>query len=280
MYIEEIKDWDHFAHIAERLTRLGPEGPNIFRGQANHEWPLRSSLTRILVKQNINLESGLEIEKKSVQAFQEKAHLFEPSIKDIRKNDILSWWEWMQHYGAPTRLLDWTISPYVALYFAVENLEQVNTDAALFQFDAGHLSFVMDIRHKEDGGAAQYPLQNIGLSLNGKEYEKSIAVIGNPLPSNRMAAQKSSFTVCTELLEDHDKVADSVVFDPVHGGEGKSIGTKYIVNRKLKHQFLANLEMMNITASTLFPGIDGLGKSVRELIGVLLWRGNQKDSTK
>ncbi|MBK7454966.1 MAG: FRG domain-containing protein [Anaerolineales bacterium] len=276
MDIEEINDWDHFAHIAERLSRLGPDGPNIFRGQANHEWLLRPSITRILLEHNVDLERCLEIERKSVKAFQEKAHLFEPSVKDLRKDDILSWWEWMQHYGAPTRLLDWTVSPYVALYFAVENLEQTDADAALFRLDAGHLSFVMDIRHKEEGGAAQYSLKNIGLSLLGNKYEKSIAVIGNPLPSNRMVAQRSSFTVCTELLEDHDKVADSVVFDHAHGGEGKSIVTKYIVKRNLKHQFLANLEMMNINASTLFPGIDGLGKSIKELIGVLIWRGNKK----
>lgn len=274
MIVEEIKDWNHFTNIAERLSRLGPEGPNIFRGQANHEWPLRPSLTRILLEQKVTLERGIEIERKALKAFQEKAHLFEPSLKDIKRENILSWWEWMQHYSAPTRLLDWTVSPYVALYFAVENLEQTNADAALFRFDAGHLSFVMDIRHEENGGAAQHPLKNIGLSLNGKKYEKSIDVIGNPMPSNRMAAQRSSFTVCTELLEDHDKVADSVIFDHVYGGQGQSILTKFIIGRHLKHQFLANLEMMNITASTLYPGIDGLGKSIKELIGISLWRGN------
>jgi hypothetical protein len=114
------------------------------------------------------------------------------------------------------------------------------------------------------------------LSLVGQKYEKSIDVIGNPRPTGRMTAQRSNFTICTELLEDHDKVADSIVFDGVHGGEDKSILTKYIVKSSLKHQFLANLEMMNITASTLFPGIDGLGKSIKELIGVLIWRGNKK----
>ena len=60
MIVEEIKDWNHFTNIAERLSRLGPESSNIFRGQANHEWPLRPSLTRILLEQKVTLERGIE----------------------------------------------------------------------------------------------------------------------------------------------------------------------------------------------------------------------------
>lgn len=47
-------------------------------------------------------------------------------------------WEWLalaQHYGLPTRLLDWTFNPLVALYFAVE--ANCETDAVLFALNAG-----------------------------------------------------------------------------------------------------------------------------------------------
>ncbi len=49
-------------------------------------------------------------------------------------------WEWyflMQHYGAPTRLLDWTGNPLVALYFAIvdQEVHGKNRDAAVWVFD-------------------------------------------------------------------------------------------------------------------------------------------------
>ncbi|MEN8242792.1 MAG: FRG domain-containing protein [Chloroflexota bacterium] len=267
----EIKDWGNFSTIAEKLSSMGPEGPNVFRGQEDAEWPLRPSLTRLLLEQNVDLTRGLEIEKKALREFQKRAHIDTGFCRDLRKDDTLSWWEIMQHYGAPTRLLDWTKSPYIALYYAVENIGNTKIDAALFQFNVGHLNFVTEIRNK-DGGPEKYPLQQIGKSIVGEEYEPYLEVIGSPRPTDRMVAQQSSFSVCTELLEDHEKFADNIVFNGVHGGEGQSIFTKFIIKGNLKPRFLANLEMMNITANALFPGIDGLGRSISEMARISAWR--------
>ena len=110
--------------------------------------------------------------------------------------------------------------------------------------------------------------QQLTKSLNNEEYQKTIIVVGSPKPTGRMVAQQSEFTVCTELLSDHDAFADDVVFSGVHGGEGHSIVKKYVIPSSLKPRFLANLEIMNITANALFPGIDGLGRSINELVNI------------
>jgi hypothetical protein len=277
MEIIEIKDWSHFSTIAEKQSSMGPEGPNVFRGQENAEWPLRPSLTRLLLEQGVDLNRGLELEKKALRKFQERAHLAAAFCRDLKRDDILSWWEIMQHYRAPTRLLDWTKSPYIALYYAVENIGNTEIDGAFFIFDVGHLNFVTRIRGKA-GGPERFPLRQIEKSLVGEEYEPYLDVIGSPRPTNRMVTQQSSFSICTELLEDHDKFADKIVFDGVHGGEGHSIFAKYIIKGNLKPSFLANLDMMNITANALFPGIDGLGKSINEMVRITAWRGT-KDAT-
>ena len=263
----EIKDWQDFSSLAEKLSSGGPEGPIIFRGQPDTEWHLTPSLTRMLKDNGLDQDQGLFVERKALESFRRQAHLAAEFCKDLALTDSLLCWEIMQHYNAPTRLLDWSKSPYVALYYSVEDLSEKN--GALFSFDAGHLDWKKTVRLENAGiDCVPHDFQQLRKSMNNKEYEKTIMVVSCPKPTDRMVAQQSSLTVCTELLSDHDVFADNVVFSGVHGGEGCSIVKKYIIPSKLKPKFLANLEMMNITANALFPGIDGLGRSIKEMIGM------------
>lgn len=88
-----------------------------FRGQANAEWQLVSSLERITP----NHQKRKEIEDYTFNEFKKKFSLYSKNIE--KPENKLSWLSLMQHYGIPTRLLDFTTSPYVALYFSIENLE-------------------------------------------------------------------------------------------------------------------------------------------------------------
>ncbi len=60
-----------------------------------------------------------QTEKQLFHDFTSKAHLYTSHLPS--EDDHLSWIAAMQHHGVPTRLLDWTYSPYVALFFAVAN---------------------------------------------------------------------------------------------------------------------------------------------------------------
>jgi len=101
--------------LIRRLNQL----PNhfIFRGQANARWRLESSLERVVGKR-WSEATARKFEDYSIQQFQSKFHLYDR--ENLQPCTKLAWLAVMQHYGVPTRLLDFTESPYVALYFALE----------------------------------------------------------------------------------------------------------------------------------------------------------------
>jgi hypothetical protein len=104
----------------------------VYRGHRDYGWPLVCSLSRALRDQAIAggpidhelMESMVvdetftrhvhDVETKLLRVFMEQAKgLAIPDLPD--RSDLLAWWELMQHHGAPTRLLDWTRSPFIAL---------------------------------------------------------------------------------------------------------------------------------------------------------------------
>lgn len=116
---------------------MAPGNTWIWRGQARFRWRLQPRLARDfaalpplaadLSRDYAGLENGL------IGFFKGRARRsLVPAPDDL---DLLSWLAVMQHYGAPTRLLDWTRSPFVALWFAYEGASG-DEDAALWGLNA------------------------------------------------------------------------------------------------------------------------------------------------
>jgi hypothetical protein len=78
--------------------------------------------------------------------------------------------------------------------------------------------------------------------------------------SDRMIAQQGGFTLCRQPACDHADAIESYL------GEQEDTHIKLIIPGALKLDFLRRLRLMNITAHSLFPGIDGAGRSVSELL--------------
>ncbi len=98
-----------------------------FRGLKSDQWLLRTSLERL------DAPPIYEAERYLVSTFQRRAHHYISDPPDI--DDELEWLALMQHHGAPTRLLDWTKSPYVALFFAVRDATETAGNSALWAID-------------------------------------------------------------------------------------------------------------------------------------------------
>lgn len=97
----------------------------IFRGQRNSDWRLTTSFERMIGKLCTDKKKYARIEAELIRDFQRRAHHY---IQNLPATDsIIEWLALMQHFGAPTRLLDFTRSFYVGLFFAIEDLLAINS---------------------------------------------------------------------------------------------------------------------------------------------------------
>lgn len=184
----------------------------------------------------------------------------------------LEWWQIMQHYGGVTRLLDWTASPYVALYFAV--VGSPADDGAVWMIDIAGLESVRDEQFvdvlRESGGII--PL--IGSTQDARRAQWSGYIDLRPcsVPDERMIAQRGwySFGAVPEI--DHGNAIGEIA----QANQGAGVwARKLLISRKSKPQLSRDLLAMNINSASLFPGLDGLARSVRDRLELMHPDGNR-----
>src|SRR5947209_9044444 len=110
----QVKSWPSFL---DYITQP-PYSNWAFRGERDERWPLYSSLSRYFQNFRVAPEAWAEEEQRILRIFKRKAHQFLEQPPE--SGDDFQWLALMQHHGAPTRLIDFTWSPYVAAFFALE----------------------------------------------------------------------------------------------------------------------------------------------------------------
>lgn len=254
----EMASWEAFLQHCSEVLRPGAYPPShLFRGQVNASWPLTPTLLRRL-RNTVTPKRALEIEAAALSEFQAQAHLYSPPAVprgSPEEADLLAWWALMQHYGAPTRLLDWTASPYVAAYFACEREE--DTDGTVYVVAREVFAEAALLPHEYQDPAAPDVLFFVSPTRK----------------TERLAAQQGHFSISTHVLSDHDSTILRVCSPLAAGDASARVFRKWIIPAKLKATFLRQLRVMNVIAQALFPGLDGLGRSINELVWLEARRG-------
>lgn len=252
--VKPLDSWEKFVALAGAVARTtsGLQFSYLFRGQSRQEWPLRPSLHRCF-GDGLTPSVALDVEQRLRDWFFSQAHLHvAPNLLEMPENTILEEWALMQHHGAPTRLLDWTQSPYVGVYFAVE--ADWDTDGSLWVCHAMPIAqYAKDTIAPEDHGTLT--------DCQRPDAPDTFFPYRPHKRSARAVAQQGVFTICRHVLGDHQDLIAKSSAKPE--GQPNSF-VKYVVPKKLKPEFLRQLSTMNVTAASLFPGVDGLGRSVRE----------------
>ena len=250
----ELTNWSDFLEITEALNR-GPavHGNYVARGQSAAEWGLSPTLSR-LRPANDSHESFIDLERLLVKEFVSKAHLHVTQDVLGGKHNQLQKWAVMQHHGAPTRLLDWSYSPFVAAYYAVNS--QWDQAGAIWLFQEPILVTQMEKKFDVPDG------RSFAEFLFKPDAPLAVLPWAPPTLTERMTAQQGLFTVALNPLTSHEETL--AILRPLQE-DGAEVLRKIIVPAGLKPSFLRHLKTMNITASALFPGVDGLGLSISEL---------------
>jgi FRG domain-containing protein len=177
-------------------------------------------------------------------------------------------WEWyflMQHYGVPTRLLDWTDGALLALFFALKRPSEKDTvPAAVYMLDPWWLNSVAFSTFQVDK-----QLRSNGPALTdwreAKEYlpkdEFDTDDIGTRFPlaidpshfSQRFAAQRSRFTIFGRCKDGMNAALEQ--------GPGKLLN---IVVEGDFNGLRTELRTLGISESVIFPDLDGLGRELNE----------------
>lgn len=189
------------------------------------------------------------------------------NFKKYSTHDVVSGdteWHWMsiaQHHGLPTRLLDWTYSPYIALHFATGRMETFDQDAAVWAVDYTdvHNHLPDDLRGLlQQEGSDVFTAELINASIrNLDELDRLNEILlfyEPPSLDARIVNQHALFS----LLNNPTKSVDQWLVE----NEGLR-WKKLIIPARLKWEVRDKLDQANITERVVFPGLDGLCQWLR-----------------
>lgn len=239
--------WTEFLErIKEAKSSLGKPETLWYRGHPNSNHYLLPSLLRY--------SNGLETEKRLFTNFRK----FSNRILKRRESEWETLFE-MQHYGVPTRLLDWTETFGVALFFAAtyNHSRHAGQDAAVYLLDPVALNKISgksDIcRVEQDEAAFGYTK----IYWEHSPFAAKAPIALEPIFINeRMLAQRGMFTV------HHDQI------DPIEDVFPSAI-KKVILPNELIPAALEFLELSNLNIFSIFPDIAGIAGYLESTSGLI-----------
>jgi hypothetical protein len=236
---ENIDDANNLFHqLVDMFNRTNKNNDrlHLWRGQRIDTWKLLPKSARQFKfnffnsgKENYIYNNYLEYESKIISEFKRLSSPYiDKNLSDIELLTIA------QHHGLPTRLLDWTANPLVALYFAFRE-EKSESEYRILWLLKQEYSDIMP----------QEKINPFGLKDS---------TVFKPTHSNKRIIAQNGYFTCHKFNEGAGffSLENQIKFK-------KSIG-KIPIKSSLREEILYTLDKFGINEASLFPDLDGLSK--------------------
>jgi hypothetical protein len=244
-----INNWEELQNELFRDTwdsnLLRYRSPYVYRGLSDKNYSLLTSLIRLGGDYQI-------LEKHLLRNFKKYS-----GVNALIDSTFWNWVSLAQHYGLPTRLLDWTYSPYIALHFATSNLTRFATDGVIWCLNYTTTKELLPntlLNALKTEGANVFTTDLLGSvlknldELDNHAKEDFIMFLEPPSLDERIIQQHALFSMMnsnTGLVEDWMENHKDLYF-------------RIIIPKELKWEIRDKLDQANITERVLFPGLNGL----------------------
>jgi hypothetical protein len=272
-----LPKWEAVRWVAMQLDGW------VFRGQRSSNWTLSTTFERGAKRYGLSAEFyGLK-ENQIIEAFQRRAHQF--SDEGVRADELLEWVALIQHHGGPSRLLDFSHSFYVAAFFALADAER-DEEAALWAVPADSL---YELRRRkfahlydsgrDRGGSESLFGEIVAGVVKGVAADELLAIPFEPQRMNRrLAVQQGIFIAPIRLNRSFEQNLFGSFGDKpptstqrrrrreVYAGSNMTFERQAIIKLvlppEIRDEALIDLRRMNISYASLFPDLEGFGRSL------------------
>jgi len=275
-----ITSLSQYVQSIEKLKSYYPSGVLInnptasqfvYRGLSDKAYTLLPGVFR----QQTNTVDGCAITNDTYLAWAQEKDLLKSFIHEASgilttpTDDLLHWAEYAQHYGVPTRFMDWSTNPLAALYFACR--DRITNDGTVWLLHRTNYTRFIGHKVKKNG--------NIKISdivveiLNGTSNIEYPILYTPYYVDARMSSQGSYFMVWGVLCDPLESMlsADNLQMNLPETDDGsriygqeqeESLLFQFDITANCKQSLLHALDTVGINEKTLFPGLDGIGRYI------------------
>lgn len=249
--VDRVSSWTDLQEVLyEGSWRTSIErfrSPYAFRGMNDAAMGLDTTLARLG-------EGGAALEGHILRNFRKYA-----GREAVPGDSIWNWLAVAQHHGLPTRLLDWTYSPLVALHFATNEPERYACDSVVWCIDYTRTNAVLPdslCAILKEEGSDTFTAEMLGRAADSLRKVERLAphpfllFFEPPSLDERIVNQFALFS----LLSDPRLRLDHWL------AEHADAARKVIIPASLKWEVRDKLDQANITERVLFPGLDGVSR--------------------